>query len=309
MTKPQGMKRRYNSYSQYLRKIFGCRVHKVVVHGGFTCPNRDGTLGTGGCIYCNNAAFTPAYCDPSLPISEQVRRGIERLKKRYKAQKFIVYFQPYTNTYAPVERLESLYREALSHEDAVGLAIGTRSDCVEDEKLDLLEELARTHFVTLEYGVESIRDETLRFIRRGHNTQTTLDAISRTKGRGIRICAHIILGFPTETREDILKMADAISHWGIDFLKIHNLQVVRDTPLADIFARKPFPLPSYGEYIDLVCCFLERLSPSIVVERFFAEAPSNLLIAPQWEKRGSEILRDIEAELERRETYQGKLFS
>ncbi len=298
---------RYNSFGRYIRDLFGRRVFKVNVDAGFTCPNRDGTAGYGGCIYCNNDSFRPSSCSPVLPVREQVEGGIRYLRKRYGAERFIVYFQPYSNTYAPVEKLERLYREALDVPDVVGLAIGTRPDCVDGEKLGLLEELSRDHFVLVEYGLQSIYDRTLEFINRGHDYETFLRALELTEGRGIHIGAHVIVGFPTETREEMLDMARVISSLPIGFLKIHQLQVVRDTALEEIYSGSPFRLFGYEEYIDFVVRFIERLSPGIVLQRLFATAPEAILIGPKWGRGRQEILRDIERRLVELDTRQGRL--
>jgi len=302
------MDKRYNSYNIYLKERFGCRVHKVSVDMGFTCPNRDGTVARGGCVYCNNESFVPPYARSRFSLHYQIKTGMEYLKKRFKAEKFIIYFQAYTNTYDEVERLEKLYREALAYDGVVGIAVGTRSDCIDEEKIRLFEELARDCFVTVEYGIESIYDKTLNFMNRGHNYQSVLDAIRLTKGRGIHIGAHIIVGFPTETEDEMFKMADEVSRLDIDFIKIHNLHVVKNTPLARMYEREPFRLFSYEEYLDFILRFLERLSPKKVVERLFTDTPRDLLIAPVWNKTHSEILLGIEKELERRNTYQGRLY-
>jgi uncharacterized protein len=302
------MDRRYNSYNAYLRKKFSCRVHKVSVDVGFTCPNRDGAVSVGGCIYCNNDSFVPPYARPRVSLHDQIKTGMEYLKGRFKAKKFIIYFQAYTNTYDKIERLEKLYREALEYDDVVGLSIGTRSDCVDEEKIKLFERLSKDWFVTVEYGIESIYDKTLKFINRGHKYQSILNAIRITKGRGIHTGAHIIVGFPNETEEEMLCMADEMSRLDIDFLKVHNLHVVRNTPLARMYAKEPFHLFSYEEYLDFISRFLERLSPKIVVERLFTDTPQNLLIAPIWNKTHTEILCGVEKELQRKNTYQGRLF-
>ena len=302
------MDRRYNNYNTYLKEKFGCRVHKVSVDVGFTCPNRDGKAAIGGCIYCNNDSFVPSYARSSLSLQEQIRTGMEYLKKRFKAEKFIIYFQAYTNTYDKIEKLEKLYREALDNENVVGLAIGTRSDCVDKDKIKLFEDLAKDWFVSIEYGIESIYDKTLEYMNRGHNYKTIIDAIRITKERGIHIGAHIIVGFPTETRDEMLQMADEISRLKIDFLKVHNLHVVKNTPLARMYAKDPFHIFNYEEYIDFISRFIEQLSPKIVLERLFTDTPQDLLIAPRWNKTHAEILRGIEMELERRNTYQGRLF-
>lgn len=302
------MDRRYNNYNSYLKEKFGCRVHKVSVGVGFTCPNRDGSVAIGGCIYCNNDSFVPSYARSNLSLQDQIRTGMEYLKKRFKAEKFIIYFQAYTNTYDKIEKLEKLYREALDNENVVGLAIGTRSDCVDEEKIKLFEDLAKDWFVSIEYGIESIYDKTLEYMNRGHNYKSIIDAIQITKEKGIHIGAHIIVGFPTETRDEMLLMADEISRLKIDFLKVHNLHVVKNTPLARMYAKYPFHVFNYEEYIDFISRFIEQLSPKIVLERLFTDTPQDLLIAPRWNKTHNEILRGIEMELERRNTYQGRLF-
>jgi radical SAM protein (TIGR01212 family) len=300
------MHRRYNSFGSYIKKRFATTVYKVNVDAGFTCPNRDGTISTSGCIFCNNDSFRPGSCTPTLSISEQIRNGIAHVKKRYKAERFLVYFQPYTNTYAPVDELERLYREALSESSVIGLAIGTRPDTVDKEKIALLETLAERYFILIEYGMQSIYEKTLEFINRGHDYNTFLKTIDLTKDRGIFIGAHVIVGFPTETKEEMLSMADEVSHIPIDFLKIHQLQVIKDTPLEIIYRERPFHVFEYEEYLEFVTEFIERLSPRMVLQRLFATAPDNILIAPRWGKSRQEILRDIEKRLEEKDTYQGK---
>ncbi|HEY7535967.1 MAG TPA: TIGR01212 family radical SAM protein [Thermodesulfobacteriota bacterium] len=302
------MDKRYNNYKSYLKEKFGCRVHKVSVDVGFTCPNRDGSVALGGCIYCNNDSFVPSYARSRVSLKDQIKTGIDYLKKRFKAEKFIIYFQAYTNTYDKVEKLEKFYREALDNEDIIGLAVGTRSDCVDEEKIQLFESLAKDWFVTIEYGIESIYDKTLEYMNRGHNFQSILDAIRITKDKGIHIGVHIIVGFPTETHDEMLRMADEISRLEIDFLKIHNLHIVKNTTLARMYTKEPFPLFEYEEYLDFISHFIERLSPKIVIERLFTDTPHNLLIAPRWNKTHSVILNGIEKELEKRGAFQGRLF-
>lgn len=289
-----------------MKSRFGNPVYKVSVDAGFTCPNRDGTIGTSGCIYCNNEGFSPASCSPSFTVTDQIHNGIDFIQKRYRAGKFLVYFQPYTNTHAPVDTLERLYTEALANPAVIGLAIGTRPDSVDDQKIRLLQSLAEEHFILIEYGMQSMYDKTLVFINRGHDYRTFLRALEITKNRGIWIGAHIIVGVPTETREEMLTMADELSHLPIDFLKIHHLQVIKDTPLADLYCEEPFHVFGYDEYIDFVTEFLGRLSPRIVLQRLFTAAPDNMLIAPQWGKNRQEILRDIVKMLEQKDTWQGK---
>ena len=296
---------RFNAFGPYLKKRFGAVVYKVNVDAGFTCPNRDGTLGVTGCIYCNNDSFRPSECKTEIPIREQIRNGIKYLSLRYKANKFLVYFQPYTNTYAPVGELERMYREALSVPSVIGLAIGTRPDCVDEEKIGLLRELAKDHFILVEYGLQSIHDKSLQYILRGHDYRTFLDAVDLTKEKGIHIGAHIIVGLPTETKDEMLAMADELSTLSIGFLKIHQLQIVKDTPLAQQYLEKPFSTFGYDEYLDFLVDFIERLSREIVLQRLFALSPDDILIAPQWGRTRQEILRDINERFIQRDALQG----
>ncbi|MEW6110112.1 MAG: TIGR01212 family radical SAM protein [Nitrospirota bacterium] len=299
---------RYRSFGKYMRKTFGTTIYKVNVDAGFTCPNRDGTLGFSGCIYCNNDSFRPSSCKPTLSIGEQVRNGIIHIGKRYKAEKFLVYFQPYTNTYAGVEELERLYREALKGPSVIGLAIGTRPDAIDLEKIEMIESLASEYFILIEYGLQSIYDKSLSFINRGHDYNAFLKAVDLTRKRGIHIGAHIIAGLPTETREEMLAMADEISLLPLDFLKVHQLQVVKDTPLEKMYNRNPFHTFQYNEYLDFISDFIERISPDIVFQRLFATAPDNILVAPQWGRNRHQILSDIEKTLESRDSHQGQKF-
>ena len=298
--------RRFNSFGEYAKERFGGRkLQKVNIDAGFTCPNRDGTLGYGGCVYCNNNSFKPGSCRSVLPVSKQVADGIGYLGRRYKAGLFLAYFQPFTNTYAPVEELERLYLEALAHPQVAGLAIGTRPDCVDEQKIALLEGLAKKYFILVEYGLQSMHEKSLRFIERGHGFDTFLKAVELTAGRGIHIGAHIIAGIPTETREETLLMADGLSELEVGFLKLHQLQVVKGTKLARTYAQEEFHVFGYDEYIDFAVGFLERLRADIVIQRLFATAPDELLIAPKWGWDRHRILRDIEARLASRNTFQG----
>jgi len=296
----------YNSYGHFLREKFGCRVYKVSVDGGFSCPNRDGTVAVGGCIYCNNDSFRPRSADRLKSIADQVAEGIAYLRKRYGAEKFIVYFQPFTNTHAPLEVLIPRYEAALDHPDVIGLSLGTRPDCVDESKLAWLEKIATSRFVTLEYGLQSIYDSTLVRINRGHSFQCWQDAMNRTRDRGIWLGTHLILGFPWETQEQMLHSADVLSNHGLNFLKLHHLHVVRETEMARIYQEKPFPLPELEDYADLVVDFVERLSPGIFIERLFGSAPEQQLIAPVWKKTNGEIRRVIEQKFIERNTWQGK---
>lgn len=300
--------RRFNSFGRFAKEKFGGRrLQKVNIDAGFTCPNRDGTLGYGGCVYCNNDSFRPGACRPVLPVRQQIEKGIAYLGGRYKADLFLAYFQPFTNTYAPVGELESLYLEALAHPLVAGLAIGTRPDCVDEQKIALLERLARSHFILIEYGLQSMYEKSLRFIERGHGFEAFLKAVELTQGKGIGIGVHLIAGIPTETREETLLMAERISELSpVGFLKLHQLQVVKNTKLARSYAENPFPVFGYEEYIDFTVDFLERLRADIVIQRLFATAPDELLIAPRWDVDRHRILRDIEDRLEKRDTFQGK---
>ena len=297
----------YNSYGRFLRQKFGCRVYKVSVDGGFTCPNRDGTVAVGGCTYCNNESFRPASASRPKSVATQVKEGIEYLRKRYAAEKFIAYFQPYTNTHAPLEVLIPLYEAALDHPDVVGLSLGTRPDCVDEFKLDWLENLASKCFVTVEYGLQSIYDATLARIHRGHDFRCWADAMDRTRDRGIWLGTHLILGFPWETRDEMLRAADVLSGRGLNFLKLHHMQVVRNTGLAREYQEKPFRLLELGEYADLVVDFVGRMDPGIHIERLFGAAPEQLLIGPAWGKSTAETRHIIERKFAERGVRQGSL--
>lgn len=307
--------KRYYSYNSYLRSRFGARVHRVTVDAGFTCPNRDGTVATGGCTYCNNDGFSPAssayrprvYMQPTAPVAEQIQRALPRLRQRYKTDKFFAYFQAYTNTYAPLDRLRQLYSEALAQPGIVGLVIGTRPDCVENDKLDYLAELSRSVYVGIEFGCESIHDKTLQWVNRGHDHACFVDAVKRTAVRGIDVAAHVILGFPTETREEMLEMADALSELPIHAVKIHNLHIVKNTPLAHLYRQQPFHVLNEDEYVELVCDFVERLHPRIAIERLYGDAPLAMMIAPSWSTTGALFHAKVEQRLRQRNTRQGYL--
>ena len=296
---------RFRSYNRWLKEKFGERVYKVIVDAGFTCPNRDGTVAVGGCAYCNNNSFRPPSAIKTDPIRNQVRDGIEYIRKRFDANKFIIYFQPFTNTYAETGRLRQLYTEAIDHPEVVGLAIGTRPDCVDEEKMRMIDEIGKRTFVSLEFGVESIYDDTLRRVNRGHDYAAFLRAMSLTRGRSTHIGAHLILGFPWETRDQWLAMADEMSRSGVDALKIHHLHIVRGTALAAEYTRQPFRVLGYEEYLDLLCDFVERLDSRIVIERMFGEAPPDLLVAPAWRRTKNDLVIDIHRKFEQRNVWQG----
>ena len=296
---------RFRSYNKWLKEKFGQRVYKVIVDAGFTCPNRDGKVAVGGCAYCNNNSFRPPSAIKTDPIRGQVREGIEYIRKRFEANKYIIYFQPFTNTYADTDYLRQLYIDAIDHPEVVGLAIGTRPDCVDAEKISMIDEIAQKTFVSLEFGVESIYDDTLRRVNRGHDSGAFLRAMELTKGRSIHIGAHLILGFPWETRDQWLSMADEMSRVGVDALKIHHLHLVRGTALAAEYARRPFRVLEYEEYLDLLSEFVERLDSRIIIERMFGEAPFGLLVAPTWRRTKNDLVRDIHRKFEEKNVRQG----
>ena len=298
---------RYVHFADHLRQTFGCRVHKVSLDVGFTCPNRDGTVAVGGCIYCNNASFSPG--NRRLSVTAQLEQGKRFLRQRYGAQKFIAYFQAYTNTYGEAHRLRELYDEALAGEDIVGLAIGTRPDCVPEPVLDLLADYAARTYLWLELGLESGHDHTLAFLNRGHTVAAFDDAVHRAQQRHLRLCAHVILGLPGESCGDILATAHHLAALRLDAVKLHHLHVVRHTVLEKLYHRGEVPLLSLEDYASLVVDCLEVLPPDMIIMRLMGDAPRELLVAPTWSLDKRLALRCIEQELERRETYQGKRYS
>lgn len=299
------MDRPYYDYATYLRSQFGARTYKVSVEGGFSCPNIDGTVAKGGCTYCNNKSFVPGYLSRRMDITEQLEKGIRFQRERYGAKKFLAYLQAFSNTYGQVDELEALYRQVLSHPGIEGLVIGTRADCLPDPVLDLLEELAADRYVALEVGIESIYDETLERINRGHNFAAVRDAFARLEGRGIHLATHLIFGFPEEERSQWLHSVDVINDFPLDYIKFHHLHIVRGTQMARRYRRKPFDLFSFDAWIALVCDALERLSPEIAVARLSGSADPNLLIAPTWNRNHSDVVRAVMEELERRSSRQG----
>jgi radical SAM protein (TIGR01212 family) len=295
-----------NFYSGYMKKAYGQRIQKVSVEAGFTCPNRDGKVAHGGCTYCNNESFSPML-GSGLSVSEQVRTGIERLKRRYKAKQFLAYFQSYSNTYAPLNTLKDLYSQALAHPEVIGLSIGTRPDCIDDEILDYLQQLSEQYDITIEYGLESMSDKTLTQINRGHDYQCYLDAIEKTAKRGIKICTHIIIGLPGEQRDHWIETAKELSKQPIDFLKIHQLHIVKNTVLGAQYTKKPFKTLNEQEYINILIEFLEHLDNRIIIQRLFGEAPQEILLSEHWHSSLSELRQKIETEMIQKNTYQGRL--
>jgi radical SAM protein (TIGR01212 family) len=295
-----GDERRFNSYSGYFRRTLGGRVQKVAINAGFTCPNRDGTLGTGGCTFCNNEAFTPSYCRPEKSITRQIDEGIEFHANRYrKAEKYLAYFQSFSNTYAPIETLRRIYGEALAHPLVTGVVVGTRPDCVDGEKLDFFASLARDHYVAIEYGIESTYDQTLRAVGRGHDFAAARRAVEMTANRGIHIGAHFILGFPGETDEMLLAQADTINSLPLTTVKFHQLQIFRGTAMELDYEHNPekYRFRTMDEYIDFFIEILRRLRPSLVIERFAGEAPPRHRVGRDW---GLVRNEELAARLDRR---------
>jgi uncharacterized protein len=299
---------RYHAHSFFLRQRFGRRVQRVSLDAGFTCPNVDGTVAIGGCSFCDNRSFSPSRRLPRTGIRAQLDAGIRKLQVRYKhCHDFLAYFQPATNTYAPVERLRPLYEEAIDHPQVVGLAIGTRSDCVPDPVLDLLQDLARRTYVSVEYGMQTIHDRSLDWMNRGHHHDSFLDAFARSRGRGFEICAHVILGLPGESHADMLATARELARLGVDAVKIHNLYAVKNTRLADEVAAGSVQLMDRDSYVRTIVDFLELLPPNVVIERISGEAPPDYFVGPSWCLDKPAVRQAIDAEFIRRETWQGKL--
>ena len=305
-----GHNRRYNDFPTYFRNLFSGRVQKVSIDAGFTCPNRDGSKGVGGCTYCNNKTFKPTYCNLENTVTSQVEQGIEFFSKKYKSMKFLAYFQAYTNTYAPLDDLKRLYEEALQHPEIIGLVISTRPDAIEEELLDYLAELSRKVYVMVEFGLESHLDRTLKSINRGHTFAESVWALEETAKRGINTCAHMILGLPGESRSELLDQARIVSQLPVKNLKLHQLQIHKRTLLAKQYQENPdrFNLYTAEEYTNLVVDYLELLNPSIIVERFISQAPPDMLIAPKWGLKNFEFVAKVEKRLAERNTWQGRLF-
>lgn len=304
--------RRYNALSNYFYKKFGERIQKLSVNAGFTCPNRDGSKGNCGCIYCNNAAFNPSYCSKEKTIAQQIEEGITFHEVRYRrAGKYLAYFQPFSNTYADLKILETRFTEALQHPSVAGLVIGTRPDCIDDSKLDLLQSLAEKYYIAVEYGVESCYNKTLKLVNRGHTFEQSVDAIVNTANREIHTAAHFIFGLPGENKEDMLAEATFISKLPLSSVKFHQLQIIKDTKLAEMYLKDHSVVKIFGldEYIDFIIDFCERLNPFIMIERFTAEVPPQYLVAGGFGRlRNDQILQKIEKRFEERDTWQGKFY-
>lgn len=303
---------RYNDFPTFLKRFFTGKVQKISINAGFTCPNRDGTVGYGGCTYCNNQTFNPEYCRTEKPVSVQLEEGKRFFAHKYPEMKYLAYFQAYTNTYGELEMLKRKYEEALAVDDVVGLVIGTRPDCMPDTLLDYLEALARRTFVLVEYGIESTLDRTLHRINRGHTWQTAVDAVQRTAARGLPVGGHVILGLPGESREDMLGQAADISRLPLDTLKLHQLQLIRGTRMSREYEERPEDFHLFNdvdEYIALVVDYIQRLRPDLVLERFVSQSPKELLLAPDWGLKNYEFNHRLQKRMKEQDAWQGKLYN
>lgn len=301
----------YNDYGDYLKRIAGVKVQKISLNAGFTCPNRDGTVGRGGCTYCNNQTFNPAYCMTEKTVTEQLEEGKAFFERKYLEMKYLAYFQAYTNTYGALETLKAKYEEALKCPDVIGLVIGTRPDCMPLSLLDYLEELNRRCLLIVEYGIESTDDETLRRINRGHTFAQSAAAIKAAAGRGIRTGGHIILGLPGESRDGMLQQARVISELPLTTLKLHQLQLIKGTRMAREYRENPsdFHLFTADEYIDLVIDYIERLRPDLVLERFVSQSPPELVLAPKWNLKNYQFTEKVKKRMRERQARQGSLYN
>ncbi len=311
MHSPDGMDTPYlyTDFGAWLRREFPFRVQKISLNAGFTCPNRDGTVGWGGCTYCNNQTFNPDYCRTDRTVTDQLEEGKRFFARKYPDMKFLAYFQAYTNTYGELESLIHRYEEALAVPDVVGMVVGTRPDCMPPALLDYLEALASRTFLLVEYGIESANDATLRRINRGHTFAQTLEAVQRTAERGIRVGGHVILGLPGESNEELVQQAETLSSLPLTTLKLHQLQLIRGTRMAHEFAERPadFRLFTTDEYIDLVIDYIEHLRPSLVLERFVSQSPRELLIASDWGLKNHEFTERVRHRMRERGAFQGRL--
>ena len=300
--------KRYNQYSAHLKNKFGVKVYKVTLDAGFSCPNRDGTISSGGCIFCDDGgSFSQAHSN-LLSVEDQLETGIETLSKRFKAKKFMSYFQAYSNTYKPVQELEKIYKSSLKNPDIVGISIGTRPDCVDSEKLELISEFKDDYYTWVEYGLQSIHDKTLRSINRGHDFDCFLKAYEVTKAKGINVCVHVILNLADETKEDMLKTAQKLAELKVDGVKIHMLCALEGTKLSQMYEGGKISFMSEEDYIQTVCDFLEILPPSTTIHRLAGNGLKQNLIAPRWLGKKMDCLNKIDRELERRDSWQGSKY-
>ncbi len=312
MTYKWGHDKRYNDFPSYFRKIFSERVQKVSIDAGFTCPNRDGKKGTGGCTYCINESFNPSYCTPDKSVTRQIEQGIAFFDKKYKTQRYLAYFQAYSNTYAPLDILKKLYTEALAHPKVIGLVVATRPDCVNDEILDYLESLAKDYYIVIEYGIESCNDKALEYMNRGHNYKEAEDAILKTAGRGIHIGAHLVMGLHYDDYDTMVENAVKVSRLPIETLKLHQLQVLKNTVMEKQYKDDPELFTMFGldEYLDFLVDVIERINPDVYLERFINQAPREWIIAPKWGGvKNFEFIAKVEKILKERDSWQGKFYT
>ncbi len=307
---PWGHSNPFNDYSNFLRNKFNNRVQKLSLNVGFTCPNRDGSKGSGGCTFCNNNTFNPDYCEPGMSITDQLNTGISFFRDRYPDQLYLAYFQAYTNTYGPLDQLKRLYQEALDHSKITGLVVGTRPDCLPDELISYFTELQKKHYVVVELGIESTNEETLKKVNRGHTFEETRDAILKLHKAGLPVGGHLIMGLPGESDEMMLKHSEVLSKLPLSYLKLHQLQYVKGSDMGRKFEKDPsgFRVLQPEEYTNLVIAFLERLNPAIVVERLASQAPYNLLMAPRWGLKNFQLVEIVRKQMKERNTWQGRLF-
>jgi len=311
MIYPWGTERRLNTYSDYFKKKFGGRVQKITINAGFSCPNRDGTCGTGGCTFCDNRAFNPSYNDPGNSVAQQIRQGMDFHRIRYrKAEQYLAYFQAYSNTYADLDDLRQIYKQAIAIPGIVGIVVGTRPDCVDAKKLDYFQELSESIYVVVEYGIESLLNKTLRRVNRGHDVEKTRWAIRETAKRGVRTGGHMIIGLPGETRNDFLDAARQLSEWPLDSIKFHQLQLIRGTVMAQEYSEKPEDFLEFTmeQYLHLMMEIVERLDPVFVVERIAGEVTPGMGVRDGWGVRYDAVLRTFEELLEQHDTWQGKYY-
>lgn len=303
--------KRYNDYSTFLKNKFAERVQKISLDTGFTCPNRDGSKGVGGCTYCNNNSFNPDYCEPEKPITQQLEEGVSFFASKYKAQQYLAYFQAYTNTYADLSLLKKMYTEAVEYPGVIGLVIGTRPDCINEEIISILEEIAKKHYVSLEFGVESTLNRTLEIVNRCHTFEETKAAYELANNKGLHLGAHMILGLPGENREEMLNHAVELSKLPINSLKLHQLQIIKNTLMAFQYKNKPemFNLFGLEDYLEFITDFVGLLRPDIIIERFSSQSPTDLLIAPYWGGlKNFELVAKVEKRLEEKDSWQGKYY-
>ncbi len=302
-------KKAFRLYSTYLKQHFGGRVHKISIDAGFGCPNREGGRDSHGCLFCEPGGSGSVGIERNEPIAVQIERAEEIMRRKYRAKYFIAYFQPFSNTFAPVDVLRDCYDQALAVDDVVGLAVGTRPDCLPPETLDLLAEYHQQTYFWLELGLQTIHNRSLDFLQRGHDYQCFLDAYRQAKERGIKVCVHLILGLPGESREDILATAEEMARLKIDGVKLHLLHVLEGTPLGDLYKQGQIEMFELQEYVELVVDVIERLPPDTLIQRLTGDGPRHILLAPLWSMNKWEVLNAIDAELERRGTVQGEKYS